>query len=104
MRFQRSRRNLFQNDTIVYKSQLVRLWSIPSLWMSDSSFSDSDIAAFMSPIATDDNAANGAGVGLSNPELSHGRRQMLDLVNRLHSTGQVWFPVTPVNSSPFFAP
>jgi hypothetical protein len=27
------------------------------------------------------------GVGLSNPQLSHGRRQMLDLVNRLHSTG-----------------
>ncbi|KAJ3504231.1 hypothetical protein NLJ89_g8043 [Agrocybe chaxingu] len=27
------------------------------------------------------------GVGLANPQLSHGRRQMLDLVNRLHSTG-----------------
>ena len=32
---------------------------------------------------------NGAGVGLSNPLLSQGRRQMLDLVNRLHSTGYV---------------
>lgn len=41
----------------------------------------------MPPIAADDNAANYAGVGLSNPKLSHGRRQMLDLVNRLHSTG-----------------
>lgn len=29
----------------------------------------------------------GDGVGLSNPQLSHGRRRMLDLVNRLHSTG-----------------
>ncbi|KAF8911682.1 P-loop containing nucleoside triphosphate hydrolase protein [Gymnopilus junonius] len=28
-----------------------------------------------------------AGVGLSNPQLSHGRRKMLDLVNKLHSTG-----------------
>ena len=81
----------------------MQLWSISSLCMSDSSFSDSDIAAFMSPIAADDNAANGAGVGLSNPKLSHGRRQMLDLVNRLHSTGQVWVPVLSVNSSPFFA-
>ncbi|KAJ3508089.1 hypothetical protein NLJ89_g5947 [Agrocybe chaxingu] len=27
------------------------------------------------------------GVGLSNPQLSQGRRQMLDLVNKLHSTG-----------------
>ncbi|KAJ7587408.1 P-loop containing nucleoside triphosphate hydrolase protein [Mycena floridula] len=27
------------------------------------------------------------GVGLSNPQLSQGRRKMLDLVNRLHSTG-----------------
>ncbi len=26
-------------------------------------------------------------VGLSNSRLSHGRRKMLDLVNRLHSTG-----------------
>ena len=30
-----------------------------------------------------------AGVGLSNPQLSQGRRRMLDLVNRLHSTGLV---------------
>ena len=29
------------------------------------------------------------GVGLSNPQLSHGRRRMLDLVNKLHSTGYV---------------
>ena len=32
---------------------------------------------------------NGVGVGLSNPKLSHGRRKMLDLVNKLHSTGSV---------------
>jgi len=29
------------------------------------------------------------GVGLSDPQLSDGRRRMLDLVNRLHSTGYV---------------
>ena len=29
------------------------------------------------------------GVALSNPKLSHGRRKMLDLVNKLHSTGSV---------------
>ena len=33
--------------------------------------------------------SSGAGVGLSNPRLSQGRRRMLDLVNRLHSTGYV---------------
>jgi len=32
-----------------------------------------------------------AGVGLSNPQLSQGRRRMLDLVNRLHSTGSVLY-------------
>jgi hypothetical protein len=32
-------------------------------------------------------AQNDDSVGLSNAQLSHGRRQMLDLVNRLHSTG-----------------
>ncbi|KAJ3563691.1 hypothetical protein NP233_g8780 [Leucocoprinus birnbaumii] len=32
---------------------------------------------------------SGAGVGLSNPQMSQTRRKMLDLVNRLHSTGQV---------------
>jgi hypothetical protein len=31
----------------------------------------------------------GTGVGLSNPHLSQGRRRMLDLVNRLHTTGYV---------------
>ena len=30
------------------------------------------------------------GVGLSNPQLAQGRRTMLDLVNRLHSTGSVF--------------
>ena len=29
------------------------------------------------------------GIGLSDPELSQDRRVMLDLVNRLHSTGSV---------------
>ncbi|KAF8959975.1 P-loop containing nucleoside triphosphate hydrolase protein [Flammula alnicola] len=31
--------------------------------------------------------AYASGIGLSNPHLSHGRRKMLDLVNKLHSTG-----------------
>ncbi|CAA7260359.1 unnamed protein product [Cyclocybe aegerita] len=35
------------------------------------------------PLSLDTNT----GVGLSNPQLSQGRRQMLDLVNKLHSTG-----------------
>lgn len=34
-------------------------------------------------------STNGNGVGLSNPQLAHGRRTMLDLVNRLHSTGSI---------------
>ena len=29
------------------------------------------------------------GIGLSNPKLNNGRRKMLDLVNKLHSTGSV---------------
>ena len=33
------------------------------------------------------------GVGLSNPQLAQGRRTMLDLVNRLHSTGSVYLIV-----------
>jgi hypothetical protein len=35
--------------------------------------------------ASDD--GHGVGVGLCDPHHSHGRRQMLDLVNKLHSTG-----------------
>ena len=35
--------------------------------------------------------SNDVGVGLSNPQFSQGRRRMLDLVNRLHSTGSVFF-------------
>lgn len=35
------------------------------------------------------NIDNSVGVALSNPQLSHGRRKMLDLVNKLHSTGLV---------------
>ncbi len=31
------------------------------------------------------------GVGLANPALSHSRRRLLDLINRLHSTGSVFF-------------
>ncbi|THH15705.1 hypothetical protein EUX98_g9424 [Antrodiella citrinella] len=35
----------------------------------------------------DGTSVDSVGVGLSDPELSSGRRKMLDLVNRLHSTG-----------------
>ncbi|KAF8991466.1 P-loop containing nucleoside triphosphate hydrolase protein [Cyathus striatus] len=39
------------------------------------------------PGAADVAPASSDGVGLSNPQLSQGRRRMLDLVNKLHSTG-----------------
>ncbi len=39
------------------------------------------------------------GVGLANPALSHSRRRLLDLINRLHSTGSVIFlTLTPFTS------
>ena len=45
--------------------------------------------------------SSGNGVGLSNPQLAQGRRTMLDLVNRLHSTGSVfvcpWFYPTDLS-------
>ena len=37
----------------------------------------------------EDVLANKSVGGLSNPQLNHGRRRMLDLVNKLHSTGCV---------------
>ncbi len=39
------------------------------------------------------------GVGLANPALSHSRRRLLDLINRLHSTGSVVFLVSPTFAS-----
>jgi hypothetical protein len=47
--------------------------------MSTPSSSDTSFAS----VTVDD----ASGVGLSDPQLSQGRRRMLDLVNRLHSTG-----------------
>ena len=49
-------------------------------------------------------SGNGNGVGLSNPQLAHGRRTMLDLVNRLHSTGSVFVCpcLDPTDSSSSF--
>lgn len=35
----------------------------------------------------DSGIGSGVGVGLSDPYVAQGRRRMLDLVNRLHSTG-----------------
>lgn len=51
--------------------------------VSTSEFESMDI----SPPRSGSVECAGDGVGLSNPQLSHGRRRMLDLVNRLHSTG-----------------
>lgn len=36
---------------------------------------------------SDSGADRDVGVGLSDPQVAQGRRRMLDLVNRLHSTG-----------------
>jgi hypothetical protein len=44
----------------------------------------------MEVLDSDSNDIDG-GVGLSNPRLSQSRRRMLDLVNKLHSTGCVLF-------------
>ena len=44
----------------------------------------------MEALNSDSNNVDG-GVGLSNPRLSQSRRRMLDLVNKLHSTGCVFF-------------
>ena len=41
----------------------------------------------MNPLDSDSCPTNDGGVGLSNPQLSQGRRKMLDLVNKLQSTG-----------------
>jgi hypothetical protein len=61
---------------------------------SDSgSSSDSDSSGIQvsatTPPSRDEKATpvTAEGVGLSNPQLSHGRRKMLDLVNKLQSTG-----------------
>jgi hypothetical protein len=43
-------------------------------------------------------ANTGTAVGLSNPQLSQGRRRMLDLVNRLHTTGYDLNPFLTFNS------
>ncbi|KAF8176921.1 P-loop containing nucleoside triphosphate hydrolase protein, partial [Pholiota molesta] len=55
--------------------------------MSPSSFSDSESETSQQiRLATPNNPSENA-IGLSNPKLSQGRRRMLDLVNRLLSTG-----------------
>ncbi|KAJ7587407.1 P-loop containing nucleoside triphosphate hydrolase protein [Mycena floridula] len=48
--------------------------------MSSGTYSDESDASMTDDVPLE-------GVGLSNPQLSQGRRRMLDLVNRLHSTG-----------------
>jgi hypothetical protein len=48
-------------------------------------FDTEDVSSESSITSTEE----GPGVGLSNPQLSQGRRRMLDLVNRLHTTGYV---------------
>ncbi|KAF9461878.1 P-loop containing nucleoside triphosphate hydrolase protein [Collybia nuda] len=51
------------------------------------SASDSDISSPADFLHFDNGPPKNQGVGLSNPYLSQERRKMLDLVNRLHSTG-----------------
>jgi hypothetical protein len=53
---------------------------------SDISLLDMDGTSTSPPVK---NVPNAVGVGLSDPEVSKARRQMLDLVNRLESTGWV---------------
>ena len=50
-------------------------------------FDSDDASSETSGSVRIDRADVDGGVGLSNPQLSQGRRRMLDLVNRLHSTG-----------------
>lgn len=51
------------------------------------SIADSDPLSPVDSSVFDDDPPKSQGVGLSNPHLSQERRKMLDLVNRLHSTG-----------------
>lgn len=49
--------------------------------------SDDDLSPPTTTFSDSTNVGSNQGVGLSNPRLSQNSRQMLDLVNRLHSTG-----------------
>lgn len=57
--------------------------------MSPMSSPTNDAVTPLSFQSVDETFVPDTGVGLSNPHLSHGRRRMLDLVNKLHSTGCV---------------
>ena len=57
--------------------------------MSPMSSPTNDAVMPLSSQSIDETLAPDTGVGLSNPQLSQGRRRMLDLVNKLHSTGCV---------------
>jgi len=66
----------------------------PASTISDDDTAYHDIRAlspdsFSSPTKEVETSSSDNGVGLSNPQLSTGRRRMLDLVNKLHSTGYV---------------
>jgi hypothetical protein len=62
---------------------------------------ETPIMSSLSPTpVTDDFSSercDNVGVGLSNPQLSQGRRMMLDLVNRLHSTGSLSSFILPLS-------
>ena len=57
--------------------------------MSPMSSPTNDAVTSLSSQSINETFVPDTAVGLSNPQLSHGRRRMLDLVNKLHSTGCV---------------
>jgi len=54
-------------------------------------FAESPMSSLSPTNNSPSDSGDNVGVGLSNPQLSQGRRMMLDLVNRLHSTGSLFF-------------
>ena len=58
--------------------------------LAQSDYSSTDSSQDFSLADGGRSRSSGNGVGLSNPQLAQGRRAMLDLVNRLHSTGSVF--------------
>jgi hypothetical protein len=75
-----------QSDILISEDEYCQLEPPP---LSPMSSRTNDAVMPLSSQSLDETFAPDTGVGLSNPQLSHGRRRMLDLVNKLHSTGCV---------------
>jgi hypothetical protein len=75
-----------QSDILISEDEYRQLEPPP---LSPMSSRTNDAVTPLSSQSLDETFAPDTGVGLSNPQLSHGRRRMLDLVNKLHSTGCV---------------